>query len=150
MFLTGARISEACALTWADLEFGKRQAIIKQTKAGLSERTAHLPTILIASLASITGPRTGPVFKYASRQSCDRSWRRACVRAGIPVLSFHSCRHGFATELLRKGVTIADVARLGGWRSRTQVLLTYGHAMDDLTLTDRLIDTPTPDKARPA
>ncbi len=66
------------------------------------------------------------------------------------LLSFHACRHGFATELLRAGVDVVTVAKLGGWRSAAQVLQTYGHSLDDLTLTDRLIDTPTPDKAKTA
>jgi hypothetical protein len=47
-------------------------------------------------------------------------------------------------------VDVVTVAKLGGWRSAAQVLATYGHAMDDLTLTDRLIDTPPTDKARTA
>jgi len=69
------------------------------------------------------------------------------VRAGIEVLSFHSCRHGFATSLLRAGVDVVTVAKLGGWRSAAQVLATYGHALDDLTLTDRLVDA---ERAQPA
>jgi integrase len=140
MFLTGARISEALALTWDDVDLRKSTAIIRQTKTG-EERRTHLPSVLVVSLGSIPGPRAGRVFKYASRQSCDRSWRRACVRAGIEVLSFHSCRHGFATELLRNGVDVKTVARLGGWASAMQVLTTYAHALDDLTLTDRLVST---------
>jgi integrase len=138
MFLTGARISEALALTWDDVHFQKSTASIRQTKTG-TYRTAHLQAPLIIALANIPGPHEGRVFGYSSRQSCDRSWRRACVRAGIEVLSFHSCRHGFATELLRNGVDVKTVARLGGWASAMQVLTTYAHALDDLTLTDRLV-----------
>lgn len=149
MFLTGARISEACSLVWGDVDLGSCMALIRQPKVG-SERWAHLPGILVTALANIPGPREGPVFHYANRQAADRSWRRACVRAGIEVLSFHSCRHGFATELLRRSVDVKTVARLGGWRSAAQVLATYAHALDDLTLTDRLVDTPATNKARTA
>jgi integrase len=148
MFLTGARISESLSLGWNEVDLSLQRALIQQTKTG-TERLAHLPTELIAALASIPGSREGRVFGYSSRQSCDRSWRRACVRAGIEVLSFHSCRHGFATELLRKGVDVVTVAKLGGWRSPAVVLAHYGHSLNDLTLTDRLIETPT-DKARTA
>ncbi len=34
MFLTGARISEALALTWADVDLQARRALIRQTKIG--------------------------------------------------------------------------------------------------------------------
>jgi len=140
MFLTGARISEALSLRWTEVNIAGGTVLIRQTKTQ-EERRAHLPTILVAALANIPGPREGKVFGYRTLQSCYHSWRRACVRAGIEVLSFHSCRHGFATQLLRSGVDVVTVAKLGGWRSAVQVLATYGHAMDDLTLTDRLVDT---------
>jgi integrase len=51
--------------------------------------------------------------------------------AGIKRLSTHCCRHGFATGLLRKGVDVVTVARLGGWKTPAQVLKTYGHAIDN-------------------
>jgi integrase len=149
MFLTGARVSEALAVTWTDLDISRRSALIHQTKTG-TYRTAHLQAPLIIALANIPGPREGRVFGYSARQSCHRTWRRACMRAGIEVLSFHSCRHGFATELSRKGVTIQDIAALGGWRSTAQLHGTYLHAMGDLTLTDRLVDTPPTNKAKTA
>ena len=70
MFLTGARISEACSLRWTDLNIAGGTALIRQTKTG-EERRAHLPAILVAALANIPGPREGRVFGYSSRQSCD-------------------------------------------------------------------------------
>jgi integrase len=63
-------------------------------------------------------------------------WRRTAERAKIIPLSFHSCRHGFATALLRAGIDVVTVAKLGGWKSARHVLETYGHAMDDPTLTN--------------
>jgi integrase len=40
MFLTGARISEALALTWADVDLPAGKALVKQTKIG-AERLRH-------------------------------------------------------------------------------------------------------------
>jgi len=37
-------------------------------------------------------------------------------------------------------VDVVTVAKLGGWKTAAQVLKTYGHAINDITLTDRLID----------
>ncbi len=141
MFLTGARISEALSLMWINVDFIGRSALIRQTKSGVRERRAHLPPALVAALANIPGPREGRVFGYSSRQSVQKPWDRACRRAGIPLLSPHCCRHGFATSLLQAGVSVVDVARLGGWGSPRLVLQTYAHATADLTVTDVLVDT---------
>ncbi len=140
MFLTGARISEALRLTWTEMDLSRSQALIRQTKIG-DERWAHLPPVLVATIANIPGPREGRVFRYSSRDTAKPPWRNACKRAGIEPLSFHSCRHGFATAALRAGIDVVTVAKLGGWKSPQHVFETYGHAIDDPTLTDRLIGT---------
>lgn len=142
MFLTGARISEALDLQWADVDLAKRRSIIRQTKIG-SERNAHLPVALVTAIANIEGDRNPAesVFKYSTRNTCAPQWKKACKRAGIPFRSFHCCRHGFATALLHKGVDPITVAKLGGWKSAQHVFETYGHAMTDDTLADKIADT---------
>jgi integrase len=138
MFLTGARISEALAVTWKDINLRKRTVLIRQTKIG-EERTAHLPPALFAALANL--PRDRAPFQYANRNDVIMVWRRACKRAGIEVLSFHACRHGFATTLLQSGVDVVTVAKRGGWKTPRHVFETYGHANEDRTVTDRLTGT---------
>ncbi len=137
MFLTGARVSEATNLTWADVDFQARKALIRQTKVG-RERFAHLPPPLIAAIGNIDGEREpeGKVFKYSSRHTLTPQWRKVFKRAKIEPLSFHACRHGFATSLLHKGVDPITVAKLGGWADAQLVFRTYGHAMKDETLAD--------------
>jgi integrase len=76
------------------------------------------------------------VFWYETRNHCLMAWRRAAKRAKIAPLSMHSCRHGFATALLHRGVDPVTVAKLGGWKGVRHVFETYGHASDDTTLTD--------------
>lgn len=137
MFMTGARISEALSLTWSDLTFGTRRALIRQTKIG-AERSSHLPPMLLAALANIPGDRVGKVFRYSSKETAKFPWRAAIKRAGIKPLTFHSCRHGFATALLQAGVDVVTVAKLGGWKTPALVFKTYGHAVEDATLTDRI------------
>lgn len=141
MFLTGARISEALAVTWNDIDLNNRRALIRQTKIG-AERYAHLPGPLMAALANIEGERLGKVFKYSSRDTAKPQWRKAIQRAGIERLSYHCCRHGFATAMLQAGVDPVTVAKRGGWKSVQHVFQTYGHALDDLTVTDLIADTP--------
>lgn len=142
MYGTGARISEATNLTWNDVNLESQTALIRQTKVG-SERIAHLPQTVIVALANIEGERraTDKVFKYSSRDTAKPSWKAAVARAGIEQLSFHSCRHGFATTLLHRGFDVKTIAKLGGWKDATQVLKTYGHALEDPTLTDAIFGT---------
>lgn len=142
MFLTGARVSEAIAVTWGDVNFLTCKALIKQTKV-CKERMAHLPPELIAALQAIEGERTpdGKVFKYSTRHTLKPQWEKVFKRAGIERLTFHCCRHGFATTLLHKGVDPITVAKLGGWADAQLVFKTYGHAMRDETLSNMLTDT---------
>lgn len=136
-FLTGARISEALAIEWRHVDLAKQTVIINATKIG-SERLSHLPQPLLIALANIKRGPGRPVFQYLSKKAAEKSWKAAVARAGIAKLSFHSCRHGFATAMLRAGVDIVTVAKLGGWKNPQHVFQTYGHASDDLTLTDRI------------
>lgn len=149
MFLTGARVGEAVAMTWEDVDLPKARATIRQTKIGV-ERVAHLPPVLVAALANIgerspynSKPVNDRVFGYMSRHSAEPVWASVVKRADLPPLSFHACRHGFATAMLRAGVDPVTVAKLGGWKSPAQLFATYGHAMDDPTLVERIIGTPS-------
>ena len=137
MLLTGARIGEALSLQWGDVNLTRRVALIRQTKVG-KEREAHLPPSLIVALANIERIPGRTVFRYVDKASAWKAWRTAIARAGIEVLSFHCCRHGFATGLLQRGVDPVTVAKLGGWATPQHVFQTYGHARDDKTLTNLL------------
>ncbi|NTA27457.1 tyrosine-type recombinase/integrase [Allorhizobium ampelinum] len=142
MFLTGARVSEAIGLKWADVDLRERKALIRQTKVG-KDRVAHLPPPLMAAIANIEGDSLpeANVFKYSSRHTLKPQWNKVFKRAGIEPLTFHSCRHGFATALLHKGVDPITVAKLGGWADAQLVFKTYGHAMTDETLADLITET---------
>jgi integrase len=109
LFATGARISEALAVQWQDIDFGKRSVLIRQSKIG-AERVAHLPPDLFLALANL--PRDREPFAIAYTTPRD-AWARTTKAAGIEPLTFHSCRHGFATALHDKGIgiAIAKVAR---------------------------------------
>lgn len=140
MFLTGARISEALAVKWRHVDFGAATARIKMGKLGGQERIAHMPPELVAALANVPSNREGDdlVFGYAGAGSCKDPWHVAIKRAGIRRLTPHSCRHGFATTLLHAGIDPITVAKLGGWKDPQQLFRTYGHAMDDDTVTNIL------------
>ena len=139
MFLTGARIGEALAVRWEDVSLNAGTVLIRQSKVS-SERVSHLPTMLVAMLSNLPRVNERPVFVYRNPDDIVRAWFGAIKRAKIKRLTPHSCRHGFATGLLRRRVDVVTVAYLGGWKTAAQVLKTYGHALKDITLTDVLID----------
>lgn len=137
LFGTGARIAESLAVRWDDIDFHKRTVLIHQTKLG-SERSAHLPTNLFLALANLPRDREPFAISYMTARN---AWARAIKAAGIEPLTFHSCRHGFATALHDKGVGVKTIAKAGGWKSAQHLFNTYLHADDDPTVTDRLFET---------
>ncbi|KZY31025.1 integrase [Roseovarius sp. HI0049] len=142
MFGTGARVGEATALAWKAVAFDQGTVRINMGKTR-TERVAHLPSPVIATLANIPGPRRPRdlVFGYAGRGSVSQVWNNVAARAGIEPLTPHCCRHGFATTLLQKGYDVATVAARGGWKDAATVLRTYAHALQDNRVTDALFGT---------
>lgn len=141
MFLTGARVGEACAVQWDDVDLTAATVKIRQSKVN-SERMSHLPVPLVVAIANLQKIPNRGVFGYSKAANLRSAWDGAVGRAGIKHLSPHCCRHGFATGLLRRGIDVVTVAWLGGWKSPELVLRTYGHANKDTRLVDRLLDTP--------
>lgn len=105
---TGARLSEALYLQWADVDLSASKVVFRDTKNG-TDRPAALTPAAIATLISIRYEedeegnrveRIGPVFltqqgwPYAQTEKqyggqIKTGWRAACLRAGIaePVLN---------------------------------------------------------------
>jgi integrase len=140
MFATGARVSEALAVRWDDIVLKEKWVLIRQTKLG-NERRAHIPAQLLVALANL--PRDRDPFAIAYTTARD-AWSRAVSAAGIEPLTFHSCRHGFATSLHDKGIGVKTIAKAGGWKSAQHLFNTYLHADEDATVTDKLFDTGVP------
>jgi len=145
MFLTGCRPSEALAIDPArDLKLDAGTVIIRNKKERgqhKGKRIAHLPAMLVAALANMPIEEGRPLFWYRTYNTVTYPWDQAIKRAKIEHLTPHCCRHGCVTQLLRRGLDPVTV----GWlvdMTAEMVIETYGHAMKDATLTDRIIDTP--------
>ena len=61
----------------------------------------------------------------------DRDLKAVGIEKHLPdgKLVLHSFRHGGTTELLKSGVSVLLVQRLGGWRSLDQISRVYSHLM---------------------
>ena len=142
MFSTGCRISEARRLEWADIDFQNRVVLVRETKMRF-QRLPRMPHRLLVALANL--PRDAKPFGRPE-SSLRRSWDAVIAAAaassqGFTRLTFHSCRHGIATKLLRDGVDVKTIGQMIGM-SAAVLLSTYGHAMQDDTIIDGVFDTP--------
>jgi len=150
MFATACRFNAVHRHEWKDFDFKARTILIRDTKTG-KERFAHMPQPLFVALSNL--PRDRKPF-YWSESSLRRFWDQDVAKTAEAVrdferLTFHSCRHGFATKMLRDGTDAKRAAWLGGWDDIGLFMKTYAHAMKDVTLTEKLFDTPvTQKKAR--
>lgn len=107
LFATGARVSEACNLHWADFAIapnGKPQVHIHGK--GDKQRSVLLPESLWAELQALRGDSGGSVFGIQRRQAHD--WvKQAVARAGLnPKISAHWLRHGHAIAALQGGAPL--------------------------------------------
>ncbi len=68
-----------------------------------------------------------------------RKLREFCEEIGITPVCFHTLRACFATELLRRGVDVPSVMRVGGWTSiKTMMHYVRLSGVDDKGITDPL------------
>lgn len=153
MFATGCRISEARRLEWGDIDFKERTILIRRSK-NKRARMPHMPPILLVALANL--PRDQRPF-YKSGMTLRRHWDQAIQAAAksspdgtFERLTFHSCRHGFATTALRVlKLDPKTAAWLGGWQSIQLFMDTYAHEIQDRSLTNTVFDVVGSDLTQP-
>lgn len=142
MAMTGARVTEAVTLDWADVNLQAGTAYLRKTKNG-EPRLVSLPAPLRVTLANLKGERKGPVFGYAHRDGPRKPWDRAVARAGISHVSPHNAgRRLFATAMIQAGVDPVTVAKAGGWKSVRMVVDVYAQPADTTEAVNRVFGTP--------
>lgn len=161
---SGARRGELLALGWEHTDATGRSLRIERslyqleggyhlkppkTKSG--RRTIALPEFAAAALrqararAEAEGRMGSPIFhdpKTGSWLCCNRiskQWHALLRLAGVPYRRFHDARHTHASELLRLGVPITEVARRLGDRPET-VLKVYAHYLPSPEGVPALLD----------
>jgi integrase len=143
MAMTGARISDAVALDWSDVNLQRRTAVLRDTKNG-DDHVVTLPGPLLVTLANLEH-RKGKVFLYKSRQSPQTAWATAETRAGIEHIPPHDAgRRLFATIMIRSGIDHVTVAKAGGWKSPRMVVEVYAQPDDPRHAVDTTFGTPEP------
>ncbi len=140
---TGLRISEALALTKADIDFGRRRLSVSRRlydgeldapKSKHGVRRVPLSPELARRLWLVlaTKPGEAVVFPGVDRTGLYRVVRAAGERAGIewPV-GLHTFRHSAASIMFRRGVPKEAIRRLLGHHSWDFTAGTYVHLDDD-------------------
>ncbi|MCY3618183.1 MAG: tyrosine-type recombinase/integrase [bacterium] len=118
------RISEAAALTWADIHAeadGSGRLLIRRSKTDPEGRgaVAFLSTPTMAALELVRDSRTGAdsVFDLKPNQ-ISRRIKLAARTAGLgDGFSGHSPRVGMARDLMRVGIELPALMNAGRWRS---------------------------------
>jgi integrase len=153
---TGLRIGEAVALTWADLDLGKRRLTVRRRiyrgrfdapKSKYGRRTIPLSRGLSQALWRLRGTALDDAPVFASRDGTHldasnlaaRVLKPAARRAGVGWVGFHTFRHTCATLLFRNGLNAKQVQMWLGHHSPAFTLATYVHLLpDDLPDVDWL------------
>ena len=139
---TGLRRSEFANLKWnnipTDLKYihivgkGRKQRIVplNETCKEMLRKYRRLPD----------GESIQFTQKYTGAEGCSWLCQRVSRKIGVPRFGAHAIRHYFATELIRKGVSIYKVSKILGHSSVRTTEQIYIHLMpiDLLGITDVL------------
>jgi integrase len=131
---TGLRISEAGFVTWRDVDFKKRQILVRgdpdtATKNYEIRAVPFIPQ-LEAMLTKMREerqdePLSSPVMRV---KECQHSMDRAAKLVGMDRITHHDLRHLFATVCIENGVDIPTVSKwLGHKDGGALCMKTYGH-----------------------
>lgn len=160
---TGARNGELYSLKWTDIDFKDRMITIQRsfnkkygeekcTKTGEWRHVSICESLweVVQELKQIHDhdvqrgacknpgyvlPRPG----WWTNGEQARKLRLFCEEIGITPVCFHTLRACFATELLKRGVDIPSVMRVGGWQSlKTMMHYVRLSGVSDKGITDPL------------
>jgi integrase len=144
---TGLRFSELSALEWQDVDFGRRTVTIRRANVG-----GHIGTPKNGRIRYV--PLTNDVIEKLKTLNRDSDiifhragkrliyWpslcflQRACKRANIEPIGWHTLRHTFASQLASKGASMQAIKDLLGHSTLTMTLR-YAHLAPE-TLRDTI------------
>jgi integrase len=156
LYDTGCRIGEACAVTWGDIDFERREItfsktakdqIVKSTTKTKTRRTIDMSERLYKILRGLRqeylrdkleGGTNEAVFvstkgRLLSQQTLRRVWHKATKACGLGEFRLHDIRHTTASVLLSRGANIGYVSRLLGHSSQHMTLTRYAHFLPSET-----------------
>lgn len=150
---TGIRIGELCALQWKDISFEnntlkvektvqrvqlldsmteKTKVIITEPKSSCSVRSIPLPAGLAVKLKAFSAPEN--YYVVSGSPTCleprkiQYQFKKYLKECNLPILSFHSLRHTFATRCIELGFDAKTLSEILGHSSVNITLNRYVHS----------------------
>jgi len=130
---TGFREGEILGLKWKQIDFSRREITISEQK---NDQTDTLPLndkVITVLKEKWNDRRKDAEYVFPSQNNTRisnrnlfRAFQIAKEKAKIEKFRFHDLRHTFATRLVRSGVDIYAVQKLGRWKTLSMVTR-YGH-----------------------
>ena len=117
----GLRAGEVAAIQLEDVDWRRGEFVVRGKGARLDRLPlpADVGQAIVSYLRYRPDGRSRAVFLLARAPYCPLSGQavsgivhRACVRAGLPVVHAHRLRHTAATEMLRAGGSLPEVAQV--------------------------------------
>lgn len=128
---TSARLGELLKLEWKHINLDKQTAQLLDTKNG-ENRTIPLSLRTVAALRSLPRHINGRVFyRWTASDSFNKTWARACVRAGIDNLRFHDLRHEACSRMADK-FHMHELMKITGHKSAAMLARYYHPRAEDL------------------
>lgn len=150
---TGLRFSEILALAWSDINFKEKTVKvtksydythtkqIQKTKTESSKRVISIDDDTLKLLKEYKLATQISNSKYVfltkdltslSNNAVNKSLKKACIRAGITEITFHSLRHTHCSLLIYQGINIKYISKRLGHSSISITYQVYGHVLDEL------------------
>lgn len=134
---TGLRFSELAGLKWEQVDLGNRQLCVRYAfvtghwGTPKNGRIRYVPLTERVCALLDDMPRAGELVFHVNNkpivyESAYSGIERACTKAGLPRISWHTLRHTFASELVSRGGGLQSVQDLLGHATITMTLR-YAH-----------------------
>jgi len=134
---TGLRFGELIALEWEDIDFQNNLMIVRKSfscgrlGSTKSNKIRYIPLLdEISQVLFTRKEKKGFIFmkngESLCKMSCLRWLHRACVKAEMRKIGWHTLRHTFASHLAQNGVSITIVKELLG-HSDIRTTMRYSH-----------------------
>lgn len=143
---TAMRQGELLSLTWQNISWSKRTALLPMTKNGDIREVPLSRKAYDILKHHLTPKATGQVFTYTSN-GLKSSWKSFIRGLGIEDLHFHDLRHCAISSLVERGLNTIEVATISGHKSMA-MLKRYSH-LHAYKLVDKLDPKPRTRKERP-
>jgi integrase len=134
--LTGGREEEVMALRWEQIDFQSRRITLrhgetKNTEGRILPLAGQAFELLKARYDS--RPAGSEIIFPATRRAKKSDhidlrspFQTALKKACIENFKWHDLRHSFASYMVMSGVSLVEVAKIGGWKT-IQMVMRYAH-----------------------